>query len=116
MVINQGEIYWIELDESSGPRHADRRPHVVVQNNIFNESKINTVIVCALTSNIRLAKMPGNVLLARGEANLSKESVVNVSQVITVNKYDLQEKIGTLSNKRILQIMDGLKLLLDPLI
>ena len=115
MVINQGDIFWIELDESSGSGSAYKRPHVVVQNNIFNESKINTALVCALTSNIKLAKMPGNVLLTHGEANLPKESVVNISQMVTVNKHDLQEKIGSLSRRRVLQIIDGIKLLLEPM-
>lgn len=113
MVINQGDIFWVELDEPHGSKPGYRHPYVVVQNNIFNESNINTVVVCALTSNIKLAKMPGNVLLARGEAKLSKESVVNISQLITVYKHDLQEKIGSLSHKRVLQIVDGLMLLLE---
>lgn len=115
MVINQGDVFWIELDEPLGSRPGYRRPHVVVQSNIFNESKINTVVVCALTSNIKLAKIPGNVLLGHGEANLSKNSVVNISQLVTVNKHDLQEKIGSLSRKRVLQIVDGIKLLLEPM-
>ncbi len=115
MVINQGDIFWIELDESTGSGLAYRRPHVVVQNNIFNASKINTVLVCALTSNIKLAKMPGNVSLTDGEANLPKASVVNISQLVTVNRHDLQEKIGSLSRRRVLQIIDGIKLLLEPM-
>ena len=115
MVIQQGDLFWVELGEPSGSRPGYRHPHVVVQNNIFNESKINTVVVCALTSNIRLAKMPGNILLSRDEANLPKESVVNISQLITVNKHDLQDKIGSLSRKRVLQIVEGLKLLLEPI-
>ncbi len=114
-MINQGDVFWVELGEPSGSRPGYRHPHVVVQNNTFNESKINTIVVCALTSNIKLAKMPGNVLLAHGEANLSKDSVVNISQLVTVNKHDLQEKIGSLSRRRILQIIDGVKLLLEPM-
>jgi mRNA interferase MazF len=115
VVINQGDIFWIELEERLGSRPSYRRPHVVVQSNIFNQSKINTVVVCALTSNIKLAKMPGNVLLTHSEANLSKDSVVNISQLVTVARHDLQEKIGSLSRKRVLQIIDGLKLLLEPM-
>lgn len=114
-MINQGDVFWVELGEPSGSRPGYRHPHVVIQNNAFNESKINTVIVCALTSNTKLAKMPGNVLLPRGEANLPKDSLVNISQLVTVNKGDLQEKIGSLSNKRVLQIVDGIKLLLEPM-
>jgi mRNA interferase MazF len=115
MVISQGDIFWLELGESPGSKPGYRHPHVVVQNDIFNESKINTVVVCALTSNTRLAKMPGNVLLAQSEAKLPKENVVNISQLVTVNKHDLKEKIGSLSRKRVLEITDGLKLLLEPL-
>jgi mRNA interferase MazF len=116
VVIKQGDIFWIDLGDPSGSGPGYRRPHVVVQGSIFNESKINTVVVCALTSNIKLAKMPGNVLLARGEAKLPKESVVNITQLVTVDRQDLLEKIGSLSQKRVLQILDGLKLLFEPLV
>ncbi len=115
MVIAQGDIFWVELDEPSGSRPGYKHPHVVVQNSAFNESKINTVVVCPLTSNIKLAKMPGNVLLNRREAGLSKDSVVNVSQLFTVNKHDLQARVGSLSRKRVSQIIDGIKLLIEPL-
>jgi len=114
MVINQGDIFWIELGIPSGSSPGYRHPHVVIQNNLFNRSKINTVIVCALTSNLKRAKAPGNVLLSKGEANLKKESVVNISQIITVDKLDLVEKIGTLSPKRVRQILEGVKLLTEP--
>jgi len=113
MVINQGDIFWIELGIPSGSSPGYRHPHVVIQNNLFNRSKINTVIVCALTSNLKRAKAPGNVLLSKGEANLKKESVVNISQIITVDKLDLVEKIGTLSPKRVRQILEGIKLLTE---
>jgi mRNA interferase MazF len=90
------------------------RPFVVVQNNLFNRSRINTVVVCAVTSNLRRARDPGNVLLAPGEANLSGQSVINVSQVFTVDKGDLQHRIGTLDRERVREIVDGLRLLLEP--
>ncbi|MBT9170771.1 MAG: Endoribonuclease MazF6 [Actinobacteria bacterium] len=114
MVINQGDIFWIELGESSGSEPGYMHPHVVVQNNLFNQSRINTLVVCALTSNLKRAEAPGNVLLAPGEANLPKQSVVNVSQIYTVDKRDLVEKIGTLSSKRVREILDGIQLLLEP--
>ncbi len=114
MVINQGDIFWIDLDEPTGSEPACRHPHVVVQNNIFNSSRINTVIVCALTSNLKRADVPGNVLLKPKEANLSKQSVVNVAQIFTVDKAQLGEKIGTLSPKRVREILDGIKLVLEP--
>jgi mRNA interferase MazF len=81
----------------------------------MNRSSISTVIVCALTTNLRRAKAPGNVLLELGEADLPDQSVVNVSQVFTVDKSQLQEKIGTLSVDRVRQILDGIRLLTDPL-
>jgi mRNA interferase MazF len=114
MVINQGDIYWIELDEPSGSEPGYSHPHVVVQNNVFNASKINTVVVCALTSNIKRAQAPGNVLLEQGEGNLPKQSVVLVSQIFTVDKSQLGELIGKLSESRVRQILDGINLLTEP--
>jgi len=114
MVINQGDVFWIDFGEPAGSEPGYRHPHVVIQNNLFNRSRINTVVVCALTSNLERAAAPGNVLLNKGEANLLKGSVVNISQVFTVNKSDLSEKIGTLSNKRLHQILEGIKLLTEP--
>jgi mRNA interferase MazF len=110
MVINQGDIFWIDFDSSSGSELGYRHPHVVIQNNLFNRSRINTVVVCSLTSNTKIAGAPGNVLLKKGEANLPKKSVINISQIFTVNKSDLSDKIGTLSKNRILQILQGIKL------
>ncbi|MEK7828246.1 MAG: type II toxin-antitoxin system PemK/MazF family toxin, partial [Deltaproteobacteria bacterium] len=97
MNIKQGDIFWVDLGIPSGSEPGYRHPHVVIQNNVFNESKINTVVVCAITSNIKRAKAPGNILLKKGEGGLKKDSVVNISQVITVDKSDLIEKIGALS-------------------
>jgi mRNA interferase MazF len=113
LVINQGDIYWIELDEPTGSEPGYSHPHVVVQNNVFNASRINTVIVCALTSNIKRAEAPGNILLEKGEANLSKQSVVLVSQIFTVDKSQLGEFIGTLSERRVEQIIEGIYLLTE---
>lgn len=114
MVINQGDVFWIDLGEPSGSGPGYRHPHVVIQNNVFNRSRINTVIVCVLTSNLRRARVPGNVLLKKGEANLPRQSVANVSQIFTVDKRDLVERIGTLSPDRVYQILDGIKLLIEP--
>ena len=114
MVIDQGDIFWIDLDEPSGSEPAYRHPHVVIQNNAFNRSRINTVVVCPLTSNFKRASVPGNVLLDPGEADLPKRSVVNVTQVFTVDKSELVEKIGTLSPKRVREIIAGIKLVLEP--
>ncbi|MFM5889785.1 MAG: type II toxin-antitoxin system PemK/MazF family toxin [Dolichospermum sp.] len=97
-----------------GSEQAYIRPYVVIQNDLLNGSQIKTVIVCALTSNLRRAKAMGNVLLELGEANLDRESVVNVSQIFTVDKALLTEKIGTLSQKRIIQILAGLAIVTEP--
>lgn len=114
MVISQGDIYWIELEEPSGSEPGYSHPHVVVQNNVFNASKMNTVIVCALTSSLKRAQAPGNVLLEQGEGNLPKQSVVLVSQVFTVDKSQLGEFIGRLAERRVNQILAGLYLLTEP--
>jgi mRNA interferase MazF len=114
MVIRQGDVYWVDLDEPAGSEPGYRHPHVVIQNDLFNASQISTVIVCALTSNLRRAASPGNVLLEKGEANLPKPSVVNVTQVMTVDKEMLVEWMGRLSDKRVQQILEGLRLVTEP--
>ncbi len=114
MVINHGDVFWVDLGRPSGSGPGYRHPHVVIQNNVFNRSRLNTVVVCALTSNLKRAKAPGNVLLDEGEANLPKRSVVNVTQVFAVDKTVLLDKIGTLSPQRVRQILNGLQLLLEP--
>ena len=87
---------------------------VVVQNDVFNATRLNTTAVCAITSNLQWGDAPGNVLLEAGEAHLPKSSVVNVSQVYTVDKSMLCERIGALGPERVRQIVDGLKLLIEP--
>ena len=113
-MINQGDIFWVDLGEPSGSEPAYRHPHLVIQNNLFNRSRINTVVVCALTSNLERVKSPGNVLLDKGEANLPKQSVVNITQIFTVNKRDLTEKVGSVSLDRMGQVLDGIGLLILP--
>src|SRR5438045_4000869 len=84
--INRGDVFWIAAADSRGPAPGYSHPHVVVQDDVFNHSRITTVIVCALTSNLHRAQEPGNVLLEVGEGNLPRQSVVVVSQVSTVDK------------------------------
>lgn len=114
MVIRQGDVFWVDLGEPVGSAPGYRHPHVVIQNNLFNQSRIHTVVVCALTSNLKRASAPGNVLLQEGDAGLPKQSVVVVSQLFTVDKSQLDEYIGTLSAKRVHQILEGIKLLTEP--
>jgi len=111
MVVNQGDLYWVPLEDPSGLEPSYTHPHVVIQDNVLICNHINTVVVCRLTSNIKRAKAPGNVLLEAGEANLLKQSVVIVSQISTVDKAQLGEYIGTLNQQRINQILAGMKFL-----
>lgn len=113
-MIRQGDIYWIDLGQPIGSEPAYIHPYVVIQNDVLNRSQIRTVIVCALTTNLRRAKALGNVLLEVGEADLPEHSVVNVSQIFTVDKVLLTEKIGSLSRQRIHQILAGLTLVTEP--
>ena len=114
MVIEQGEIYWVDLGEPGGSAPGYRNPHIVIQNNLFNSSNINTVVMCALTSNLKRGLSPGNVVLKKGEANLSKKSVINITQIYTVDKSDLFEKIGKVNSERLKEILQGIQLLTEP--
>lgn len=95
--INQGEIYIVDFGTPRGSEPGYRRPCVVIQNDILNHSLINTVIVCVITSNINLAKIPLNIFLEKSESGLKKDSVVNVSQIFTLNKSQLETKIRKVS-------------------
>ncbi len=114
MVIEQGEIYWVNLGNPTGSAPGYRHPHIVIQNNLFNSSNINTVVMCALTSNLKRGLAPGNVVLKKGEANLPKKSVVNITQIYTVDKSDLFEKIGKVNSERLKEILSGVHLLIEP--
>ena len=114
MVIRQGEVYWADLDEPQGSEPGYTRPYVVIQNNVFNQSRINTVLLCALTSNPKRGQDPGNVTLNTGEAGLPKQSIVVVSQLVTLDKSQLGDYIGALSKSRVRQILDGIQLMTEP--
>ena len=105
--IRRGDVFWIAPGPSSepGPAH----PHVVVQDDVFNLSRITTVVVCALTTNLHKATEPGNVLLDPGEGQLERQSVVVVSQVSSLDKARLGARIGALSEARVEQILAGLR-------
>lgn len=107
--IHRGDLFWIEPDASRGSIPGHPHPHVVVQDDVFNRSRIRTVVVCALSSNVRKASEPGNVLLEPGEGNLSQQSVVVVSQVSSLYKDRLGERIGSLSGERVEQILAGMR-------
>ena len=114
MAIAQGDVYWVDLGIPRGSQPGFRNPFVVIQNDAVNVSRIRTVIVCLITSNLKRAKAPGNVLLEKNEANLSEPSVVNVSQIYTIDKDLLDNKLGTLDKGRVRQILEGLYLMLEP--
>jgi len=109
-VIRQGEVFWLHFGSPQGSEPAGRRPAVVVQHDRFNRSAVPTVLVAAITSNLRLAAMPGNVRLRKGEAGLELPSVVNVSQVRTVDRTRLGDRIGQLGVERLQDVLAGLAL------
>ena len=109
MTINQGDIYWVRLEDPDDLEPAIPHPHVIIQGDDLNHSEIETVVACALTSNIKRVSMPGNVLLEAGEANLLRHSVVEVAKLSTVKKTQLGEYIGTLSERRVQQILAGIR-------
>jgi mRNA interferase MazF len=109
LTINRGDVFWLGPDDARGTVPGYPHPHVVVQDDVFNHSRIATVVVCALTSDLHRASEPGNVLLEAGEGNLPKQSVVVVSQISSVDKARLGERIGSLSEARVEQILAGLR-------
>ena len=111
MVIGQGEIYWLHFGAPEGSAPAGRRPALVVQHDRFNRSAISTTVVAAVTSNLRVGAMPGNIRLRRGEAGLPRASVVNVSQIRTIDRIRLVDRVGVLSRSRMREVLKGLTLL-----
>lgn len=109
--MRQGEVYWLRFG-GQGSEPTGRRPAVVIQHDRFNRSAIQTTIVAAVTSNLKMAGVPGNVRLKKGEANLPRASVVNVTQIRTIDRDKLDPPIGALSPRRIRQVLGGLSLVL----
>lgn len=109
----RGEIWWASLRLPRGSEPGYRRPVVIVQADEFNRSDISTVIVAAISSNLHLAKSPGNIHLKRRESGLPKDSVINVSQLLTLDKSFLSNKAGKLSVKHTLELEESLKLVLS---
>lgn len=112
MTIAQGEVWWADLPEARGSGPGFRRPVVVVQGDALNRSRIATVVCVALTSNLKWANAPGNVLLPANVTGLPKESVANVSQVVTLDKADLTERTGKLSRAKLDLVLSGLDVVL----
>ncbi|MTJ47721.1 type II toxin-antitoxin system PemK/MazF family toxin [Dolichospermum sp. UHCC 0259] len=110
--MQRGEIWWAELPIPVASEPGYRRPVLIIQSDEFNRSRIRTVIAAVLTTNLRLAEAPGNILVTTDETGLSQDSVVNVSQVITVDKSFLIEQVGQIDNSVMLLIDEGLRLVL----
>jgi mRNA interferase MazF len=110
--VRRGEVWWASLPEPHGSSPGFRRPVLVVQSDAFNESRIHTVIVAVVTSNVRLAHAPGNVLLERRQSRLPRDSVINVSQILTIDKAFLRERVSLLRTEIMARVEAGLKLVL----
>ena len=111
--MKKGEIWWASLGEPRGSEPGFRRPVIIVSSNDFNASRINTVLAAVVTSNLRLADAPGNILLGKKHSGLPKDSVINVSQLITVDKKFLTEKISRLNTQQLNAMNESLRLVLD---
>lgn len=110
--MKRGEIWWADLLEPSDSKAGFRLPVLILQSDDFNRSRINTVIAAAITSNTKLAMAPGNVLLSKRSVNLGRESVVNVSQIVTLDKTCLSERIGKLQPTKLREVEEGIRLVL----
>ena len=110
--MKRGEVWWASLGTPKGSQPGYRRPVLVVQANEFNDSNIGTAIVAVISSNLKLAAAPGNQLVRKKESRLSRDSVVNLSQLITINKSALTEHVSALPGRRMAAVDEGLKLVL----
>lgn len=110
--MRRGEVWWASLPNPVGSGPGMRRPVLVVQSNPFNESRIATVIVAAITSNLALADLPGNVRVGKSDSGLPRPSVINVSQLLTVDRALLTAKIKTLPASALQKVDEGMKLVL----
>jgi mRNA interferase MazF len=112
VVVERGAIWWADLTDPRGSEPGFRRPLLIVQADAFNRSRIQTIVAVVLTSNLRLVEAPGNVLIPARLSGLPKDSVANVSQVITIDRDFLLEPVGKLDAKILRQVGDGLRLVL----
>lgn len=110
--MTRGEIWWADLPPPTGSGPGFRRPVLIVQSNPFNSSGIRTVVVAVITSNLGLADAPGNVRIGKSDSGLSKPAVVNVSQLITVDRTIFSQRMRTLNSDTMQKVNQGLKLLL----
>jgi mRNA interferase MazF len=113
MVISQGDVWWADLGDPIGSEPGFRRPVVVVQSDSFNRSRISTVVCIPLTSNLRLADAPGNVLLEAGITGLSKDSVANVSHPVTLDRTSFTDRVGSLTPPKLDLVLSGIDVVLS---
>ncbi len=112
MVISQGEVWWADLRAPTGSERGFRRPVVIVQGDALNRSRIATVVCVPLTSNLKWADAPGNVLLAARSTSLPKDSVANVSQIVALDRTSLTERAGKLSAAKVELLLSGIDVVL----
>lgn len=110
--MKRGEIWWASLPAPQGSGPGYRRPVLIIQSDAFNRSRIQTVVVAAITTNVRLAAAPGNLLLRKRKTALPRDSVINVSQLLTLDRTFLTEKAGRLTDRELAQVEDGMRLIL----
>jgi len=113
-VIHQGDVVWISLPPAKGSAPQGRRPALVLQHDRFNNTTLATAVVVAITSQLKYAELPGNVRLRKGEAGLPRASVVNVTQIATVDRDLLGPRLGALSAARLAQVWAGVRLVCEP--
>lgn len=111
-MMNRGEIWWASLPDPKGSGPGFRRPVLIVQSRPFNASRISTVVVAVITSNLKLAVAPGNVRISRSDSGLGKAAVVNVSQIVTLDRELLTGKVDRLPNTKLAEVDQGLRLVL----
>ena len=112
-MIERGGVYWADLGQPVGSRPANRRPVLVIQSDSYNESRLSTVLVAVVTSNTALATMPGNVFLPTAVTGLPRDSVVNVTALVTLNKSDLSEQVGQVPSRLLDDVDRGLRRVLS---
>ncbi|MCP3931079.1 MAG: type II toxin-antitoxin system PemK/MazF family toxin [Bacteroidetes bacterium] len=111
-MVKRGTIYWADLSGSQTSGEKELRPCLVIQNDVLNESRLNTTVVVAITSIPNFGKLPGNVIIEKGVANMPGQGIVNVSQVMSIEKNKIEAKIGTLSTILMEKVSAGLKLIM----
>lgn len=112
-MIQKGSIYWVDFSGNHDSDERELRPGLVIQNDVLNESRLNTTVVVAITSILEFGKLPGNVVVEKGVANMPWRGVVNVSQVMSIDKNKIEERIGALMDELMDKVCDGLKLIME---